>query len=410
MLEPQLFFREVIIVKNIITFILAILCAAAIPVLGDEFCSENKVCMIMEREDSRVNVLFRNTLPIEDQVTTVTFEVRPKLENLSCPDRFPLTRTVKGPQAQPVTTFTVIDPAQRWNTNLYFYWQYGSPSAGKEKEVSYQLPFEQGKRYRVCQSFNGKITHYAETRYAVDFLMPIGSPIHAARDGVVVATEDRHGEGKLEPAYSTKVNLVYIQHDDGSVARYFHLVKDGVRVTPGQRVKAHDLIGLSGNSGYSDVPHLHFEVSRPVNGKSKTTVPFTFVTDYSDHDIPVENGVYSYSGLAAKRTIPVSADEIVLCRTVKDLKPVDIIDTLSMNESANIYIPIDLPGVHSIKLQIYNERNRNQPLRAAWQTGKTWWYTNYEIRGSTLSGGPGKWKAEISINNILAKTLEFTVK
>lgn len=55
-------------------------------------------------------------------------------------------------------------------------------------------------------------------------------PIHAAREGVVVAMEDRHGEGKLEPAYSTKV---YIQHEDDSVARYFHLVKDGVRVTTG---------------------------------------------------------------------------------------------------------------------------------------------------------------------------------
>jgi hypothetical protein len=125
--------REVITVKNIIALILVMLSAAALPALGDEFCSENKVCMIMEREDSRVNVLFRNTLPIDDQVTTVTFEVRPKLENLSCPDRFPLTMTVKGPQAQPVTTFTIIDPAQRWNTNLYFYWQYGSPSPEKRR-------------------------------------------------------------------------------------------------------------------------------------------------------------------------------------------------------------------------------------------------------------------------------------
>ena len=390
--------------------IIIILMTSVLYAWHGEYCTDDGVCMIMDQENSEVKVRFQNKLPMENQISTVTFEVKPGLENLRCRDRFPLTKIVTGPDVTDITTFTMIDPSKKWNSNLKFYWQYGSPANGKKDTASCRLPFAPGKRYRVMQGFNGKVSHYAETKYAVDFRMPIGEPIHAARDGVVLATEDRQGEGKFELSYITKSNYVLIQHDDGTTGRYYHLVKGGVKTAAGQSVKAGDLIGFSGNSGYSGSPHLHFEISRPVDGKSKTTIPFTFITDYGDNETPIEGVVYSDNNLPVKSRTPFFSDSIALCREVKDLQPVDITDTISKTGKAELFIPIDIPGVYSIKLLIYNEQNKANAKTASWKTGKTWWYTTYTIDGKYLSGDTGKWKIEISADSKPVRTLDFKME
>lgn len=61
---------------------------------------------------------------------------------------------------------------------------------------------------------------------------------------------------KLRP----RANFVCVQHSDGTYARYFHLSRNGVRVKKGDRVAAGDILGLSGNTGFSSAPHLHFDV------------------------------------------------------------------------------------------------------------------------------------------------------
>lgn len=58
-------------------------------------------------------------------------------------------------------------------------------------------------------------------------------------------------------------NYVVIQHDDGSLSRYYHLKYDTVCVTAGQRVKAGDKIGIMGSSGNSTGTHLHYELRDP---------------------------------------------------------------------------------------------------------------------------------------------------
>jgi len=394
--------------KKIFVLSFVIMFTAGVSAWQKEYCSGDAVCMVMEHEGSTVNVLFRNKLPVDNQITTVTFEVKPKLENLRGSDRFPLTKVMQGADMMKITSMTIIDPSKPWNSNLYFFWQYGSPGSGKEKICSCRLPFEQGKKYRVSQAFNGKFTHVGEFRYAVDFLMPVGTPVHSAREGVVMATEDSHGEGKLEVSYKAKGNYVIILHDDGTVSRYDHLVKNGVKVKTGREVKAGELIGLSGNSGYSSDPHLHFEVSRPVDGKIKQTIPFTFITDYSDNDVPVEGTVYADNGLGVKRKIPVSPEDIVLCKIIKEHKPLGIVNTFSVDDSFSIFIPVDVPGVYSVKIRMYNENKKDQAINANWKTEKTWWYTSYPVAGKNLS--TGKWKAEVSINGKLLRTLEFMLK
>lgn len=91
----------------------------------------------------------------------------------------------------------------------------------------------------------------------IDMAAPLGTPIHAATDGVVIKAEPASGYG----------HWVQVQAADGTVTMYGHMASSGVLVKEGQRVTAGDVIALVGNEGFSFGPHLHFEVWK--NGNTK---------------------------------------------------------------------------------------------------------------------------------------------
>lgn len=101
-------------------------------------------------------------------------------------------------------------------------------------------------------TFNGKKSpSYGQPHGGVDFAVSTGTPVMAANDGVVVGTPyDADGFG----------NYVQIQHRDGHTSYYGHLASKGV--SEGQEVTAGQVVGVSGDSGNSTGPHLHFEVRR----------------------------------------------------------------------------------------------------------------------------------------------------
>lgn len=87
---------------------------------------------------------------------------------------------------------------------------------------------------------------------AVDYAMPIGSPIGASAHGTVIAARSPYA---WNGGYG---GLVILQHDNGAQTYYAHL--DSLNVSVGQHVKQGELVGLSGNTGRSTGPHLHFEI------------------------------------------------------------------------------------------------------------------------------------------------------
>ncbi len=124
----------------------------------------------------------------------------------------------------------------------------------------YRLPFRKGKKYKINQGANGKFSHnHPVSRYAIDFDLQIGDPVYAARDGLVVTAIDwltRNGGRELIDF----ANRIVILHDDGTLASYVHLEPNGVLVAEGERVTRGQLIGRSGNTGFTRGPHLHFVV------------------------------------------------------------------------------------------------------------------------------------------------------
>lgn len=127
-----------------------------------------------------------------------------------------------------------------------------------DKSYVYYLPFAKGSKHLLIQAYNSKMSHTNEI--SLDFKMKKGSEICAARPGVVTAVKEDSDEGGLKDEYLSKGNHIIIKHNDGSEAMYWHLQKDGVLVNTGDTVSLGQLIGYSGNTGYTAFPHLHFQV------------------------------------------------------------------------------------------------------------------------------------------------------
>ena len=99
----------------------------------------------------------------------------------------------------------------------------------------------------------------------VDFAVPIGTPVHAAADGLIEKAGPNAGYG----------NYVRIDHGDGLATAYGHLSRFAPGIRPGVHVARGELVAFSGSTGRSTGPHLHFEVltdGEPVDPLSRAKV------------------------------------------------------------------------------------------------------------------------------------------
>jgi len=171
-----------------------------------------------------------------------------------------------------VASLHVTVPGGKFSVGTNYKFSIGNPDAVHDPHATYLLPFKERQAITVGQVFGGKITTHNSlaSRYAVDFTVPVGTPILAARSGRVVDVDQGYREGGADPML--KANHVLILHEDGTLGLYSHLEQNRITVSAGQWVEAGVLIGYSGNTGYSTGPHLHFVVltnTRSTDGSAK---------------------------------------------------------------------------------------------------------------------------------------------
>ncbi|MDX1902760.1 MAG: M23 family metallopeptidase [Thermonemataceae bacterium] len=163
-------------------------------------------------------------------------------------------------------------------TYQYTYWLGDTELLKYDEKFTYMLPFSEGASYKVIQGYFGNYSHQAE--YAIDFKMPEGSKVTAMREGIVVLVKEDSNRGGGSITFVNDGNFVLIYHSDGTFANYYHFKKSGCVVKEGDIVRQGQLIGYSGNTGWSSEPHLHvdiFSFKPMLNEKNMLTYPAFFM-------------------------------------------------------------------------------------------------------------------------------------
>ncbi len=181
----------------------------------------------------------------------------------------------------------------------------GDPyNARHDDSHAYLFPFAHGTKHQVTQGENGSFTHMGENSYAIDFDLDAGQEIYAARAGLVVEVKEDSRSGGPAARYSSQGNYILIYHEDGTFGNYVHLQYNGALVAVGEEVAAGQLIGLSGNTGRSSGPHLHFDVRIPKPDGTMQSIPISFL-DHEGKAIRLEEGRWYYANHPGGEKFPV---------------------------------------------------------------------------------------------------------
>lgn len=216
---------------------------------------------------------------IVHNLTGGPMEVEVKLgdaQNIAADPALPRRVVLEANASPVVSTARSADPYQAASFSVEAVAVPGDPR-GRPLDVPYRLPLESGTRYAIGQAFNGRFSHNdVQNRHAVDLGVEEGTPVVAARDGVVVQVErDFFESGSDRERLAGRANYVRIMHEDDTMAVYAHLAYESVLVKPGDVVLAGERIGRAGATGFATGPHLHFVVQRN-GGMRLESIPFRF--------------------------------------------------------------------------------------------------------------------------------------
>lgn len=189
------------------------------------------------------------------------------------PGRFVLD----SPGAHTVATAASIDRYQPASFRVEATAVPGDPRGRPDPRVLYRLPLPAGTRYAIGQSFGGSFSHTDDQSFhAVDISVEEGTPVVAARDGIVIQVErDFFESGGDKSRLAGRANYVRVMHEDDTMAVYAHLAYESVLVQPGEVVLSGQRIGSAGATGFATGPHLHFVVQHNAGLRLKS-IPFQF--------------------------------------------------------------------------------------------------------------------------------------
>ena len=180
-----------------------------------------------------------------------------------------------------------IDVKKGTHFNYNVFYVLGDVNAGfAESGYVYNLPFAKNKRYIIYQGYNGLFSH--RNTYSLDFSLQTGDEVFAAREGKVVQITVNNSKNCMTKDCAKLNNKIIIMHNDGTFAEYVHLNQNGAKVKIGENVERNQLIGYSGNTGWSKGPHLHFSVFTPKIDGERNYIKTKFKVDGSKDPVYLE--------------------------------------------------------------------------------------------------------------------------
>jgi Peptidase family M23 len=163
-----------------------------------------------------------------------------------------------------MTTQKQLARGSKWN-NILPWSNFSEQTTTKHKVTvrknainKYKLPVSQDLLQRIDRTSSP--AHVGKLRNAIDFIVDKGTPVLAADDGIVIFVEDSSNTGGPDPIYWRHTNFIVIMHSNGEYSRYDHLSYNSSKVKVGQHVRGGEEIAKVGMTGYTYLPHLHFQV------------------------------------------------------------------------------------------------------------------------------------------------------
>ena len=253
--------------------LLSLFCAILIaaPAISEAGCTQDRFQIRPIEDDGTVALHAVNSgdLPI-----TITLQVWTRYMEADRPKT--VTETVPPNESQLFMVLSETDQDKNARYGFDCASSIGSIDAKHDENFLYRLPYANGKSYYVLQGYGSRLSHTGPEEYTVDFKMREGTAVHAARGGIVAKVEESHSRGCWRDGCGKYANYIVVLHDDWTTGEYYHLQQNGALVELGDKVVVGQQIGLSGDTGNSALPHLHFGVYRAAPWGKFHSVPVRF--------------------------------------------------------------------------------------------------------------------------------------
>jgi murein DD-endopeptidase MepM/ murein hydrolase activator NlpD len=234
-------------------------------------CKDEWICVDAVNQGGNVELRAKNL-----REYPITYTLRIRTWNLSVDGPKTVTRTLEANQSERVMVLSQDSERGSGDYRYTFDWTVGDKDAVHDDDHLYSLPYTSGKSYRIIQGYGSRFSHTGLEEFAIDLDMPIATPVHAARSGVVARVEESHTKGCWQDGCGEFSNFIVILHSDGTTGEYYHLKKNGALVDVGDSVAQGQRIGYSGNTGHTTMPHLHFAVYRATDWGNTQSIPVRF--------------------------------------------------------------------------------------------------------------------------------------
>jgi len=250
-------------------------------------CKDEWICVNAVDQGGNIELRAKNLREFP-----ITYTLRIRTRDLVVDGPKTVTRTLAPGQTEQVMVLNAVGGRDNGDYRYTFDWTVGDKNAVHDEDHLYALPYSRGKTYRIIQGYGSRFSHTGLEEFAIDLDMPTGTPVHAARAGIVARLEETHSKGCWQDGCGQYANYIVILHNDGTTGEYYHLKKDGALVDIGDNIAKGQKIGYSGNTGHTTMPHLHFAVYRATDWGNTQSIPVRFESADGIIDRPRRGGRY----------------------------------------------------------------------------------------------------------------------